>query len=95
MSKNLQIFVNTSIEQIIEDLTELFIEFISYQNILVVKGMNICLKDLPNDILTNKEKKQFINLIENYSVKKEDFNLFFKNFLNRCINKQIRNRGQN
>ena len=93
--KILQIFVNTSIEQIIEDLTELFIEFISCQNILVVRGMNICLKDLPNDILTNKEKKQFINLIENYSVKKEDFNLFFKNFLNRCINKQIRNRGQN
>ena len=93
--KILQIFINTSIGQIIENLTELFTIFISCQNSLVIKGMNIYLKDCPNDILTNKEKIQFVNLIENYSVKKEEFNLFFDNFINRCINKQIRNRGQN
>ena len=93
--KILQIFINTSIGQIIENLTELFTIFISCQNSLVIKGMNIYLKDCPNDILTNNEKIQFINLIENYSVKKEEFNLFFDNFINRCINKQIRNRGQN
>ena len=93
--KILQIFINTSIGQIIEDLTELFIIFISCQKTLVIKGMNIYLKDCPNDILTNKEKKQFINLIENYSVKEEEFKSFLNNFLNRCENKQIRNRGEN
>jgi N12 class adenine-specific DNA methylase len=93
--KILQIFINTSIGQIIEDLTELFIIFISCQKTLVIRGMNIYLKDCPNDILTNKEKKQFINLIENYSVKEEEFKSFLNNFLNRCENKQIRNRGEN
>ena len=93
--KILYIFINTSIEQIIEDLTELLVIFISYQKSLVIKGMNIYLKDCPNDILTNKEKIQFINLIEDYFAKKEEFNLFIENFKDRCINKQIRNRGQN
>ena len=93
--KILQIFINTSIGQIIEDLTDLFSTFISCQNPLVIKGMNNYLKDCPNDILTNKEKIQFVDLIENYSVKKEEFNLFVENFIDRCINKQIRNRGQN
>ena len=57
--------------------------------------MNIYLKEIPNDILTNKEKIHFINLIEESSVKQQDLNEFIENFVNRCINKQIRNRGKN
>ena len=90
--KILEIYINNSTEQIIESVSELFNEFIYSYKTFVVKGMSIHLKDCPNDILTNKEKTTFINLIEDYSIK--EFNSFLDNFINRCINKQIRNRGQ-
>ena len=93
--KILLIYINNSTEQIIESVNDLLNEFIESYNILVVKGMSIHLKDCPNDILTNKEKATFLNLIEEYSVKEKEFNNFLDNFINRCINKQIRNRGQN
>ena len=84
---------NSSIKQIIEEINELFEQFISCQKVLVIQGMNTYLKDCPNDILTNKEKKQFLELINECSNKKEEFNEFIENFINRCINKQIRSRG--
>ena len=93
--KILQIYINCSIKQITEEINELFYLFIFCQKNLVIKGMNIYLKEIPNDILTNKEKIHFINLIEESSVKQQDLNEFIENFVNRCINKQIRNRGKN
>ena len=93
--KILQIYINSSIKQIMEEINELFNMFIFCQKSLVIKGMNIYLKEIPNDILTNKEKTRFINLIEECSVKQQDLNEFIENFVNRCINKQIRNRGTN
>ena len=93
--KILEIYINNSVEQIIESVSELFNQFIYCNKTLVVKGMSIHLKNCPNDILTNKEKAEFINLIEEYSVKEKEFNKFLDNFINRCINKQIRARGQN
>ena len=57
--------------------------------------MSTFLNECPNDILTNKEKKRFINLIEKSDEKKDEFNEFIDEFINRCINKQVRNRGQN
>ena len=93
--KILQIYINSSIKQINEEVTSLFEIFIFCQKPLVIKGMNTYLNECPNDILTNKEKKRFINLIEESSDKRDEFNDFLDDFINRCINKQIRNRGQN
>ena len=93
--KILGIYINSSVEQITECVNELFIDFIVFQKDLVLKGMEIHLKNIPNDILTNKEKINFIKLIDEFSVKEEDFKDFIDNFINRCINKQVRNRGQN
>ena len=93
--KILQIYINNSVEQIIESISELLEEFIYCNKTLVVNGMSTYLRDCPNDILTNKEKNIFINLIENFNDKEKDFNKFLDTFINRCINKQIRTRGQN
>jgi hypothetical protein len=96
--KILKIYIESSVEQIIESLNELLIDFIFYQKPLVVKGMGIYLKDFPNDILTNKEKNEFIKLIQEYSENengKKQFNYFIDNLENRCISKQVRSRGQN
>ena len=91
--KILQIYINSSIQQITEEVTDLFEIFIFCQKPLVIKGMNTFLQECPNDILTNKEKKHFMNLIQESS--KDEFKEFLNDFINRCINKQIRNRGQN
>ena len=93
--KILGIYINSSVEQITECVNELFIDYIVFQKNLVLKGMELHLKNIPNDILTNKEKINFIKLIDEFSVKEEDFKDFIDNFINRCINKQVRNRGQN
>ena len=91
--KILQIYINSSIQQITEEVTDLFEIFIFCQKPLVIQGMNTFLQECPNDILTNKEKKHFMNLIQESS--KDEFKEFLNDFINRCINKQIRNRGQN
>ena len=97
--KILKVFIESSVSQIIEAVIELLTEFIKYQKSLVVKGMEIYLKDFPNDILTNKEKVYFIKLIKEYSdsdeIKRKEFNRFIDNFENRCISKQVRGRKTN
>ena len=81
--KILGIYINSSVEQITEYVNELFIDYIVFQKNLVLKGMEIHLKNIPNDILTNKEKINFIKLIDEFSVKEEDFKDFIDNFINR------------
>ena len=94
--KILDIYIEATVEQIRENVTDLFIDFIKYQKPLIIIGMQTHLKDVPNDILTNKEKIDFINLINNYSNDNKDEILkFIDNFVNRCIGKQVRSRGQN
>ena len=97
--KILKVFIESSVSQIIEAVIELLTEFIKYQKSLVVKGMEIYLKDFPNDILTNKEKIYFLKLINEYSdndeIKRKEFNRFIDNFENRCISKQVRGRKTN
>ena len=66
--KILKIFVESSVEQIIESVNELFIDFIAYQKPLAINSMKLHLQNFPNDILTNKEKINFIKLIEQYSI---------------------------
>ena len=90
--------MEASVEQIRECITELFTEFIEYQKPLVLNGMKIHLVDFPNDILTNKEKNEFIDLIDKFSLqnnKDELISFIFEVLVNRCINKQVRNRGEN
>ena len=94
--KILDIYIEATVEQTRENVTDLFLDFIKYQKPLVINGMQTHLKDVPNDILTNKEKINFINLINNYSNEnKDEFQDFIDNFVNRCIGKQVRSRGEN
>ena len=93
--KILDIYINISVEQIIENVSELFEEFVYCNRILAVKGMSNCLKDCPNDILINKEKDMFIKLIEDYNNKEKEFNKFLDNFINRCYNRQNRSKELN
>ena len=93
--KILNSFVDAPTEGVIEDITDLFKDFILYQKPLLLKGMEIHLKKISNDILTNKEKEEFINLINNFDIKEKKFDRFIDNFKNRCISKQIRDKGRN
>ena len=93
--KILKIYIDASVEQITESVNELLNTFIKYQKPLVINGMKLHLKNVPNDILTNIEKDNFIKLINDYPNRNEEFDNFIDNFVNRCISKQVRNRGQN
>jgi hypothetical protein len=93
--KILKIYIDASVEQITESVNELLNTFIKYQKPLVINGMKLHLKNVPNDILTNIEKDNFIKLINDYPNTNEEFDNFIDNFVNRCISKQVRNRGQN
>ena len=90
--KILEMFVDFSAEQIFEDLISLLKDFIKYQKVLAMNGMSTYLDTFPNDILTNKEKKEFLNLIEDYMVKEKEFDNFIYNLVNRCISKSVRDR---
>ena len=89
--KILELYIDCSLEQITEEVTHLFIDFIVNQKPLVLTGIKKHLENFPSDILTNKEKNVFIDLIDEYSIKKEDFNDFIDNLINRCYSKQYRN----
>ncbi len=92
--KILKCFIDVPTEGVIEEVIELFKDFIQYQRPLVIKGMEIHLKNITNDILTNKEKENFINIINNFDLKEKEFDKFMNNFENRCMNKQIRDKGK-
>jgi hypothetical protein len=92
--KILKSYEEVPTEGVIENLTELFKDFIFYQKPLVIKGMNLNLKFISNDILTNKEKEEFINLIDKFETREKEFDKFIENFINRCIGKQIRDKGK-
>jgi hypothetical protein len=53
------------------------------------------MKFITNDILTNKEKEEFIFLIQDFENKEKEFDDFLNNFINRCESKQIRDKGRN
>ena len=88
--KILKIYMDCSLEQITVEVTQLFTDFIINQKPLVLKGMKVHLENFPNDILTNKEKKIFLDLIDEYSVKSQEFDDFIENLINRCYSKQYR-----
>ena len=90
--KILYLYINNSVTQIIENITELFIDFIIYYKEYVLKYMEMHMTNLPNDILTNKEKKDFLNCIDEYTIKQEEFKSFMTKFKKRCKNRQYRNR---
>ena len=92
--KILKNFVDSPTEVIIEDITDLIKDYIEYQKPLFIRGMQYHLKNISNDILTNKEKEEFINLIDDFKIKEKEFNNFIHNFRNRCVSKQVRERGK-
>ena len=81
-------------ESILEYNNDLLKDFIIYQKELVINGMKYYIKYISNDILTNKEKEEFIFLIQNLDTKEEEFDEFINNFENRCESKQIREKGK-
>ena len=95
--KILKTYLYVPAESILEYITDLFKDFITYQKNLVINGMNNYIKYISNDILTNKEKEEFILLIQNFQIKKnseKEFDKFINNFENRCESKQIRDKGE-
>ena len=88
--KILKIFVDVPSKQVLEEIVYLLKHFIKYYKELALKVFNLNLNKFPNDILSIKEKNEFINLIDNYSTKKGEFNKFINNLVNKCINKSIR-----
>ena len=93
--KILNSFVDAPTEGVIEDVIDLFKDFIMYQKPILLKGMEIHLKKISNDILTIKEKEEFIHLINNFDINEKKFDRFIDNFKNRCVSKQIRDKGRN
>ena len=74
--------------------SDLLKDYIIYQKELVINGMKYYMKFISNDILTNKEKEEFIFLIQNFEIKEKEFDDFMNNFENRCISKQNRDKGR-
>ena len=64
--KILNSFVDEPNDGVIEDIIDLLKDFVLYQKPLILKGMEYHLKSISNDILTNKEKEEFINIIKNF-----------------------------
>ena len=92
--KILKTFLDVPVESILEYNNDLLKDFIIYQKDLVINGMKYYIKYISNDILTNKEKEEFIFLIQNFETKEEEFDEFINNFENRCESKQIREKGK-
>ena len=92
--KILKMYLDVPTESVLEYITDLFKDFITYHKNLVINGMNNYIKIISNDILTNKEKEEFIFLIQNYENKYKEFDEFINNFENRCESKQIRDKGE-
>ena len=86
--------MDVPIESILEYNNDLLKDFIIYQKVLVINGMKHYMQYISNDILTNKEKEEFIFLIQNFETKEEEFDEFINNFENRCESKQIRDKGK-
>ena len=93
--KILKSFLDVPTDMVLEYITELLKDLIIYQKNLVINGMKYYLKFISEDILTNKEKEEFIFLIEKFDIKEKEFDDFLYNFKNRCESKQIRDKGNN
>ena len=92
--KILKNYLDVATEVVLEYIEDLFKDFIIYQKNLVINGMKYYIKYISNDILTNKEKEEFIFLIENFETKEKEFDGFLNNFENRCESKLIRDKGK-
>ena len=52
------------------------------------------LKNFPSDILTIKEKENFVKLIQNFQIEERQFEDSLESLLRRYQNKQIRDSGK-
>ena len=79
---------------IYENISELIMNLVKKQQNLCVKYFSEHLKEFPGDVLTNKEKDNFIMLIQNISIQEKKFEDYLEVILKRCQNKQIRDNGK-
>ena len=93
--KILKMFLDVPVESFLDYNIDFLKDFIMFQKDLVINGMKYYIKYISNDILTNKEKEEFIFLIQNFKDREKEFDEFISNFENRCESKQIRDKGKN
>ena len=90
----LQVLLLVPPNVIYENISELIMNLVKKQQTLSVKYFSEHLKEFPADVLTNKEKDNFIMLIQNISIQEKKFEDYLEVILKRCQNKQIRDNGK-
>ena len=90
----LYVFLMVPPNIIYENIKELVLNMVSKQQHLCMKYFSEHLKNFPSDVLTNKEKENFIKLIQNFQMEERQFEDFLESLLRRCQNKQIRDSGK-
>ena len=90
----LQVFLLVPPNVIYENISHLVMNLVKRQQNLCIKYFSEHLKDFPSDVLTNKEKDNFIVLIQNISIQEKKFEDYLEFIYKRCQNKQIRDNGK-
>ena len=89
----LNVFLLAPPNIIYENIRDLVMNLVSRQQKLCVISFSEHLKNFPNDVLTNKEKENFINLIQNFQLEEKHFEDYLEILYRRCQNKQRRGIG--
>ena len=84
----LYVFLMVPPNIIYENIKELVLNMVSKQQHLCMKYFSEHLKNFPSDVLTNKEKENFIKLIQNFQMEERQFEDSLESLLRRCQNKQ-------
>ena len=78
---------------IYENIIDLVMNLVSRQQNFCVIYFTEHLTNFPNDVLTNKEKENFVNLIRNFKLEEKHFEDYLEILYRRCQNKQRRGIG--
>jgi len=89
----LHVFLTAPPNIIYENIKDLVMNLVSRQQKLCEIYFNEHLKNFPNDVLTNKEKENFVNLIRNFKLEEKHFEDYLEILYRRCQNKQRRGIG--
>ena len=89
----LHVFLTAPPNIIYENIRDLVMNLVSRQQKLCEIYFNEHLKNFPNDVLTNKEKENFVNLIRNFKLEEKHFEDYLEILYRRCQNKQRRGIG--
>ena len=89
----LNVFLLAPPNIIYENIKDLVMNLVSRQQNFCVIYFTEHLTNFPNDVLTNKEKENFINLIQNFKLEEKRFEDYLEILYRRCQNKQRRGIG--